>query len=456
MPRQAGRPAPRSERQIHHLRRSRPVPPSSVYRLQEGGTGFSLWAHWIFRRAFLSNVILACVALSARADFDPSHWQFRRAIPANKPAAVASVAIDLPIYQGSRARLNDLRILRDTSETPYVVRTLSGSREEREWKPVLLNKSAVPVTGVQATLDLNSHPAHNRLRIATRQKNFKQRVRIETSDDSRTWAIARDDGYIFDFSQGDRKVSVLSVDYPISTRRFVRLTIFGWSDPDYLDSAWLTDYTSGSGTSDSLATIAASASEDQKTKSTLLVADIGFDGLPHDRLQFAVGPGLFYRSVEIETSRDSKNWTFAGQGVISRTADRENSTVWFSEDWERYLRVRILNQDNPPLVVSRLTLIAYRRVVEFPATIAGQYWLYYGNPDAKQPAYDFAQTRSPEAQPVAFTLGREEANAAYRKPATPAKPWSDQHPAMLYTVLIAAIVIMGFFAVQLLLRQPRA
>ena len=369
-----------------------------------------------------------------------------------RPAPVASFAIDVPLYQGSRARLSDLRIIRDGSETPYVVRTLAGSHEEREWKPALLNKAAVPGSGIEATLDLGSHPTtHNRLRVATRQKNFKQRVRIEISDDSRTWAIARDDGYIFDFSQGDRKVSVLSVDYPQSTRRFVKLTIFGWSDPEYLDSAWLTYYTSTSGTADTLATIAASASQDPKTQTTLLLADIGFDGLPHDRLQFTIDPGLFYRTVEIEASSDSKNWIFAGQGVISHTADREDSTVSFSEEWDRYLRLRIFNHDNPPLAVRRLTLSAFRRVVEFPATAGGRYWLYYGNPDAKQPAYDFAQTMPREATAVAMTLGPQEPNPAYRKPEPPVKPWSDRHPQVLYGVLLAAILIMGFFAVKFLL-----
>src|SRR5260370_9007946 len=217
----------------------------------------------------LFSLFALCIA--ARADFDPARYEFRRAISAGNPAPVASFTIDVPLYQGSRARLNDLRIIHDGSETPYVIRTLSGAHEEREWKPALLNEAAMPGKGLDATLDLGSHPTHNRLRVATRQKNFKQRVRIETSDDARAWAIARDDGYIFEFSHGDRKVSVLSVDYPPSTRRFVKFTIFGWSDPEYLDSAWLTYYTSTSGTSDTLASIATSASQDEKTQTTLLV-----------------------------------------------------------------------------------------------------------------------------------------------------------------------------------------
>lgn len=403
-------------------------------------------------RLLLSLLIAGAMA---RADFDPARWQFRRSISVGTAAPVASFTVDFGLYQGSRARLSDLRIVRDGAETPYLIRILSGSREEKEWRPALVNKGAVPGTGLQATLDLGAHPTHNRLRIATREKNFKQRVRIETSDDGRLWAIARDDGYVFDFSQGDRKVAVLTVDYPASTRRFVRITIFGWSDPAYLDSAWLTYYTATSGTSDALATLRASASEEPKTQSTLLVADIGFEGLPHDRLGLVVDPGLFYRTVEAETSGDSKNWAFAGQGAISRTADREHLTISVPEQWDRYLRLRILNHDNPPLVVRRLVLSAYRRVVDFPAGVAGQYWVYYGNPDAKQPAYDFAQTMPRQVKAAEVALGAEQPNPAYQKPAPPVKPWSDRHPGVLYSVLIGAIVVMGVLAVRFLLRVQR-
>lgn len=392
------------------------------------------------------------IAAIARADFDPAHWQFRRAISLDKAAPVASFIVDYTIYQGSRARLSDLRVLRDGIETPYLVRTLSGSREERELRPALLNKAVVPGTGLEATLDLSAHPTHNRLRISTRQKNFKQRVRIETSDDGRTWAIARDDGYVFDFSQGDRQLSALTVDYPVSTRRFVKLTIVGWTDAEYLDSAWLTYYTSTSGVADPLATIAGTATEDLKTQSTLLTGDIGFDGLPHDRLQILVDPGLFYRTVEIETSSDAKNWAFAGQGVISRTAEREETILYFPEQWERYVRVRILNHDNPPLHVRSVILSAYRRQVEFPAAATGQYSIYYGNPDAKQPVYDFAHTVPQGAEPMDAKLAAEQPNPQYQKPKPPETPWTDRHPTVLYVILIAAIVVMGAAAVKFLLK----
>src|SRR6185503_6492326 len=118
--------------------------------------------------------------------------------------------------------------------------TLAGSLEEHACGPAILNKSVIPHTGVQITLDLDKCKdvkQHSRIAFATNETNFRQRVRIETSDDNRFWLVSREDGYIFDFTQGDRKLSVLTVDYPVSTRRYLRATVFGWTETEAISGA---------------------------------------------------------------------------------------------------------------------------------------------------------------------------------------------------------------------------
>ena len=398
----------------------------------------------------LSVCALLLAAGLARADFDPQHWRLRRPIGVDTNAPISVVRVDAGIFRGSHDRLDDLRIFRDGSEIPYALETLYGSREQREFQPSISNKSVVVGEGVQATLDLGAHARHNRLRVTTSQVNFKQRVRIETSDDAQHWATTRDDGFIFDFSEGNRRISVLTVEYPVSTRRFVRATILGWTNPDWLAAAALTYYSSTNAVRDVLASVAPEVTEDAKSQTSLWTADIGFAGLPHDLLQADIGPGLFYRSVEIETSKDAKSWLYAGQGTISRTADYEQLSISFPEQWERYLRLRVHNGDNAPLPVRRIALSAFRRQLRFPSSGAGQYWIYYGNPDVKRPSYDFANIVSSQAKAAVAALGSEEMNPNYRPPATPQKPWSDRHPRVLYAVLAAAVLGMGYVAVRFL------
>jgi hypothetical protein len=66
----------------------------------------------------------------------------------------------------------------------------------------------------------------------------------------------------------------------------------------------------------------------------------------------------------------------------------------------------------------------------------------------KQPVYDLAQTISwdeklPRLAKNAIRLGPAELNPAYRPPPPPKKPWSEQHPAILYTVLGGAVLALG-------------
>lgn len=394
---------------------------------------------------------LLAIAVCARADFDSQHWRLRKPIRVNGSAAVSAMRVDLEIFRGSHNQLDDVRIVRDQAEVPYVLQTVYGRSGEHEFQPTILNQS-VTGEGLQATLDLGATPQHNRLRVATRRTNFKQRVRIETSSDGQQWAVALEDGYIFDFSEGDRHAALLTVEYPVSTRRYVRITIIGWTSPTDLTSAWLTYRSETSGVRDVLRTITPEASEDTKAQTSVWTADIGFGGLPHDQVRVDVAPGLFYRTVEIESSRDAKSWLYAGQGTISRTADHEYLSIGFPEQWERYLRLRVHNGDNPPLSVRGLALSAYRRMIKFPSNTAGQYWVYYGNPEAKQPSYDFGQVMPGGVQAEDIAAGAEEVNPSYRPPVPAQKPWSDRHPQVLYAVLAAAVLGMGYVAVRFLLK----
>ena len=190
-------------------------------------------------------------------------------------------------------------------------------------------------------------------------------------------------------------------------------------------------------------------SQETNTHTTLVLADTGFEGLPHDRVQLVIDPGQFYRSVKVESSLDARKWRPIGEGFIFRTEDMGAFTISFAEQWDRYLRMRIINGDNPPLVVRQVILSTNHRVVEFPAEATGQYWLYYGSPGARLPSYDFAQTRPLRVQPVTVELGAQENNPGYRENQ---KPWTDQRPEVLYAVLAAAILGMGFIAVRFLLK----
>ena len=405
----------------------------------------------------MTGIRALSLALLLAAGFDNSPWKYVAPVRVLESGRLCVIPFDRTLYSRMRPDLGDLRIVKDDDEIPYVIETMAGSVEERECHPAALNKAVVSGSGVQITLDLakcKDEPKHSRLRIATGESNFKQRVRIETSDDNRFWVVAREDGYIFDFTQGEKKVSALTVDYPVSTGRYVRATIFGWTSADAIADAWSAYRVEQVAERYIVAGITPERSEDPGTRTSILTLDLSQPGLPNDRVRLDVDRSDFHRAVELEASDDAKMWRLAAQGTVFQVGNEQSLALSYPERHNRYLRLRIFNGDNRPVPVVRVYVETLKRLMKFLPSSAGDVELYYGNPDAQPPVYDFAailsrQAPLPETTPL---VGEWKLNPDYRSPTEPLKPWSERHPALLYGVLGAAVVGMGLVTVRFLLR----
>lgn len=390
---------------------------------------------------------------------DTSRWQYQAPIEAPPGSiGVAAAQLTRDIYVRSQPNLGDLRITRESDEVPYLVETRSGIVEDIEAEPAVLDKSVAPGSGLQLTLDLGHHSRHSRLRISTAETNFRQRVRIETGDNNRSWAVARNDGYIFDFSQGDRHVALLTVDYPTSTKRYVRATIFGWTKTGAISQVWSAYHHERPAEREVMDTATPERSEDPKTKASILTIDLKQAGVPYDRIRLDSGPSHFYRAAELETSTDAKDWRYVASGAIYRTADESSEGLTFAPRHDRYLRLRIFNGDDKPLTVRSVVLETTVRLLKFRLAGGGTFRLFTGNPDAKPPAYDFAAVLAREApQPeVRAVIQTPITNPGYQPPPLPVKPWSERYPQVLYGTLVIAILVMGYITIRLLLKVKSA
>jgi hypothetical protein len=383
------------------------------------------------------------------ADFSAAAWRSRRPLILTLPSAVSQFTVDSTLYRDSSANLDDLRILRDNTETPYVVLTLAGSREAVEPPTTIVNKAYLPGVGVQAVLDLKGHAKHNRLRIITPLHNFKENVLVETSDDDHTWAVVQSAGLIFDVLQDDHTAAENTISYPTSTRRFVRLTIAGWTDPANLQSVRLSAFRETGATRDVVATLSPTVREDAKAQTTELTLDLGFPGQPFDHIDLTVEPGLFSRTVEISSTNDPQHWYSSSGGVIFRTAEGEQLSLDIAERTDRYLKITVFNADSAPLPFGRITLSGIRRVVKFASAQPGAYFVYVGNPNARQPSYDFARVLSAKSAAASATLGSVEANPLFR---LPERPWTDRNPWLLNGALALAVLAMGCVTLRMLKR----
>src|SRR5947209_1220916 len=113
-------------------------------------------------------LLAACLLLAA--GFDSSHYKFMAPVRVHESGRLSVIPFNRTLYSRMRPDLADLRIVKDGEEIPYVIEALAGSVEERECHPAAINKSVVPDTGVQMTLDLarcKDELKHSRLRIAS-------------------------------------------------------------------------------------------------------------------------------------------------------------------------------------------------------------------------------------------------------------------------------------------------
>jgi hypothetical protein len=408
----------------------------------------------------LASSLLACVlccALLLKADFQPSRWKYRRSLLIDAAAQMVALNADRGIYINSQADLADLRVVSGQEEVAYILEKMSGSHQREEVSSRVVDQGVTSLGNLELTVDVGDGHRHNGIRLSTLRTNFRQRVGIATSDDGHRWARARDDGSIFDFSQDDRRVSILYVGYPVSSRRYIRVTVYGWNDPRAVTRCWVTIEESKATVRDAMASLKAEPQQDAKTQSTLYTWDLGVPGIPHDELSLEVDTPAFERAAVVETSRDGRDWSVLGTGVLFRFPKEESLTLDFPESHQQSLRLRIYNRDDRPLVVKTAMLSVIRARVKFKPVGGDSYWLYYGNAEAHAPLYDLRDLLAREAPgpETTLTAGIEERNPTYReKPPSP-KPWSEQHPAILYIALALAVVGMGTVTIRFL-RKARA
>ena len=386
--------------------------------------------------------------LASAAPLDLSAWKYRKRIPLTPGDGLAVVKLDREVYVGSANAVADLRVVQDGQEVPFVLRMNGPPDSLNLVEESLLDRSVVPGVGLQFVVHLKRPGKHSSILLYTDEKNFRQRVRIETSQDGVRWGVARSDGAIFNFSQDGREFSSTIVEYPVSTRPFLRVTVFGWTKTAMVTSATVNQHESQPLAYEVFAAITPQVWNDASTKSTVVAIDQGVTGLPVSRIRLETSTPQFQRAVMVETSDDGKNWRYLKQDVIARLPGAEfteESLVANSWGARRYLRLHIYNRDDQPLAVGRIQLEGIVDLLRFLTPAVGTYWLYYGNASATAlPEYDLNAVLAHRSLPETnWSLSPSEENPAYRPPPPPKKPWSEQHPAILYTVLGGAVLALG-------------
>lgn len=392
------------------------------------------------------KTILTAVALLIFT-VNPSYFKYQRTVQAS-PATQQYFVVDDTVWEHARPDLGDIRLVANGKEVPYTILIESGNAErERKDVPVLQQSTVNGKT--QFLVDMSQIAEYSRLELKLEAKNYVAHAIAEGSDDphAKQWATLGD-GIIYDLSS-ERLGNNSILRLPVSRYKYLRVTVDGPVSPKDVQGA---SVELGGGQPPLYRTVNTTTRQEQHGKDTVFTFTLS-ENVPVNRIRFSIEPAQpnFYRSVEVQDSKSA----WVGSGEISRIhmvrngrkLDSESSDIPLSSRGQKEIRVIIHNGDDPPLKIESATLEQYERRVYFNVPEQGQLTLYYGDDKLSEPIYDYARLFQLDQNAVAANLAPEVVNAGY-KGRPDDRPWSERHPALLWSAIIASVLILGALALR--------
>ncbi|MFM7073284.1 MAG: hypothetical protein ACKO38_15970 [Planctomycetota bacterium] len=390
-------------------------------------------------------------------------------------------------------------------EVPYQLRVMRADASEATLEARRFNESLVDGKVFEVALDLGDSPReHNELEIATEGASFRRLVELEGGDDGKTWRFVTRRHLVRypNDRVNSQPLDNRRVPYPASRFRYLRLRIHpdplvdaprGDSTPSGAASEAAPQATSGvapgspagvassgvAGATDGTGAAAAKPSfeiqsitvksrvdipeelvvwnvhqqsrEPVRARNTVSSAwslDLLAQRLPVDRLRVTLADTELARDYVVETAgplRSDIGFSEVGSGTLSRRPGEPLAPLEVVFGERQAARVRLITLDfaNRPPQIEHIEALAPARDVIFPATALAHQplSLYYGNPKADAPNYDFARNLPAKLAkpPEACELSPRSSNPDYEPEP---QPLTERAPWLIYVVLgVSSMVV---------------
>lgn len=389
---------------------------------------------------------------AAQAPESLTAWKYYQEINGLAQSDLTMLELPLDVLDGAREDHADLRLYdANGNEVPYALRIRREVHESDAFDAQEINRGERGDMA-ELTLDLGPTPVpHNELDVDTAGEGFRRRVRVEGSDDGEDWSTLERDVLVFRFSSQGREVDQRRVEYPQSNYRYLRIRVEAdrqiESQAPTIREVTVRRLTRSPGV-DTLFPVGPPLREpgrDQGRPASIYRLDLQ-GRIPLRGLDLQVGQTPFSRPYRLETDAGENRGLPLASGTLRSDNDSGMAEVKlrFQEQFARRLVLTVIDDRNPPLYIQGGSAIGAARQLLFQgAGLALPLKLYYGNPDASPPHYDFDTTvpqTPPEGLPQAFLNGEQE-NPDYRPPQA---PLTELAPWAIYLVLaIAALLILG-------------
>lgn len=393
----------------------------------------------------------------------PIHWQYVAPIkiPANSTGEWVDTILTPEIFDGARYDLHDLRVYTDSgAEVPYALRVLSKRSERQALDAREFNRTEGPDQSSELTLDLGEDKLeHNALEIHLPGQNYRRLLNIEGSDDGEQWRPLHEQPVI-DVRRGTKVLVDQTIEYPLSRYRYLRMKLF--RDPLSDETAvpisevkvLRTVEVPGEFLTLNAVVGKREAVPTDRGPGSRWACQLGGDLTPVSSIEVTIADTEFVRNYSIEAGGPENSGTpfqTIATGVWRRRAGEPTKPLLSEFPEARAARLRIIVTDNrnPPLQIEQIKFTADARQIVIASRQPGEsHQLYFGNPEAEDPSYDFARnlptTLTPE--PVRAEIGTRAANPIYEPEPLPV---TERWPWLIYVVLSFACVVLATIALSL-------
>jgi Protein of unknown function (DUF3999) len=404
----------------------------------------------------------ALLLLAATATPNLHYFRYDRAIQ-NTPQQQqqACVTLDPTTFAHAGLQLSSLRLYNGDTETPYAINYAAPIESSPKTITPLNLGLRNGATSFDAAMPDGSY---SNLGLTIDAHDFIATVRVSGSQTQSGSPITNLGSYtIFDFTRQKLGRSTV-LHLPQSDFRYLHFSIDGPIHPGQI-----TALTTGRAASKpQYVTVATSSSVQQKDRDSIVEFTVPAN-VPVDRILFTPGaqPINFSRDVTITiappsvrpaTDDEEPTPPITSSGNLLRIHSTQNGhkideenldidTPYQAFNTATKWTIAVHNEDDVPIDLQSVSLQMIARNLCFDSAPGVSYKLYYGDSALSAPHYDYAQLFSLDKNAARPNLGAEEQNPQYQsRPDT--RPFTEKHPALLWIVLIAAILLLGIIALR--------
>jgi hypothetical protein len=416
------------------------------------------------RRVSIVGCVLIVLAASgptaSAADAEPealSAWEWYQVVVWDAAKSPRRVDFVLPpsVFDKSREDLGDLRLYDGNQHViPYALRVRRGRDEQVPQTAKEFNRVTHPDRSAELSLDLGAaREEHNEVRVLMPGTNVRRRLQLDGSNDDKNWSTLLDKVDWMAFRAGEQKIDVHSFRYPVSRFRYVRVQV--WPDRSLADDKPVLNSVSILRSVQVPAeniTLSANLGPREPVPGdgapgSAWFIDFGGDRVPCEKLTFDIRDEEFVRPYRLEAADGDAVFRFLAHGEWRRQRGEKPQPLGidFNEVRVRRLRLVVTDNRNAPLNIQSVRYTAAARQVIFAPTaeLAAPLFLYFGNPAATAPHYDFAATLPAVLEPPPLRGSLTELRK-YHDYQPPPRPWSERWPWLVYVVLSAAsLALLG-------------